>query len=344
MMAIKTAPDYRTFLFFLALNAHGYDLEGEAAMRPERLALRAAVKAVDRTAPSPPADAAWFLLCLPPWPRVSLAETYVLHQTSWPHDAMAIDVPLAGRRRDFDPWLEANQRELPGPPPKDLLERLDELGPILSRFATRVGAADLWHQHLDHHLNGAADLTSSTQVLLEHLTALLEVREWPFALLRVVPNLLQSSWLADQALIGDTLWTVIGPAVRRAAGTALHEAAHLAIRPPVAAILPELGRLAASSHSMIVGLKARMEPIGYWGPSDYLGLYRALQEHLVRAAVLAVECDEAIRRAAAAARHEVQGFRGLAPLAGLLLGRGAAALERRALLEAVELLLEQHAR
>jgi len=32
-MDIKVAPDYRSFLFFLALNAHGYDLEGEAAMR-----------------------------------------------------------------------------------------------------------------------------------------------------------------------------------------------------------------------------------------------------------------------------------------------------------------------
>jgi len=177
---------------------------------------------------------------------------------------------------------------------------------------------------------------------MEQLTALLEVREWPFTLLRVVPNLLQSSWLADQALIGDTLWTVIGPAEQRAAGSALHEAAHLAIRPPVGAILPELGRLAANSR-LTSALKERMEPIGYWGPDDALGLYRALQEHLVRSAVLAVECGEASRRVTTAARHEAQGFRGLDSLADILLDRGAAALERRALLELVELLLEQHA-
>jgi len=136
---------------------------------------------------------------------------------------MATDVPLDGRRRDFDLWLEANQREMPGEPPTDLLEGLHVLGPILSRFASRVGAAGLWHQYLNHHLDGASDLASSIQVLMEQLTALLEVREWPFTLLRVVPNLLQSSWLADQAIIGDTLWTVIGPAEQRAAGSALHD-------------------------------------------------------------------------------------------------------------------------
>jgi len=307
-MEILVAPDYRLFVLFLALNAHGYDLEGDPAMHPVRLGLREAVRHRQAGAPAPAAEALWFELTKPPWPRVSLCEAYALHQAHWPSEPGGSFGP--GCDCAFAAWLQDQLLELPIEPPGDLLAGLGELGPILDSFAARTGAAELWSEVLARHLEGTAAMQEAAGDLLRSVETLLCISSWPFESIRVVPNLLQSRWLADQYLIGGTLWSVVASADPDLAGSVIHEAVHMVIRPALRPLMPELEALTNASRSAgsTAALAALMEPIGYWGPAPGVGLYRAVQEALVRAVIILATYPKGAERGAAARRGAEQGF------------------------------------
>lgn len=304
---INAGPDFRIFALFSALNRFGYDLEGDPRMHPVRLAVRAATAEVSL----PAAQAAWFGLAQPFWPHVSLMETYALHQTRWPRERPGRFAAPA-EEAPFLAWLERSRDELPVEVSPGFLAGLGKMGPVLDEFGRRAGVENLWAEHHEAHRLGAGRMEEAVLEALGRTARLLGVAGWPFARIRVVTNLLQSRWLADQVQIGDTLYAVVAAADPELAWSVVHEAVHIAIRPGLAELRPYLGRRAAAGEAE--DLRRRMEPIGYWGPAPELGLYRAAQEALVRAVVIVAEAagsaepaavGEAARRAAGAGFVEV---------------------------------------
>jgi hypothetical protein len=331
------------FVLFLALNACGYDLEGDPEMHPARVALREAARLA-----ATPGEASWFAVMRPAWPRVALAEAYALHQRGWPGSPREGVEPRDARfgpgdSSAFVAWLAGQEPELPCAVPADLVAALPRLGPVLDGFAARAGALGLWRRCLpDHDAPPAArSMAAAVQDLLRKAAEITGAANWPFSDVRVVPNLLQSRWLADQVLIDNTLWTVVASPDPGLAGSVVHEAVHMAIRPALRPLLPQLAGIATCWPAATAAVRDRLEPIGYWGPEDAAGLYRAVQEYVVRAVVILAESgrDSDARLMGAAAPHVKQGFHVMPWLVRHLAGTGGEALREGRWTELVESIL-----
>lgn|GEM_PF-1646037 len=302
-VAISVSPDYRIFVLFCFLNRYGYDLEGNPEMHPVRLAVRKALAQV----PADPGELEFSRLAVPFHPRVGLIEAFALHQSSWPAadpgDGGCFE---GGSTGSFEEWLEAVAPELPGGIEPGFVSRLPAMGQILARFEARSGADRLWHRYLPDHLSGREELVQAVNKGLEASRAVLGLTGWPFRSIRVIPNLLQSDWLADQFLIGDTLSAVIASAAPSLAPSVLHEALHMVIRPPVGS--PQVSAVLADWEGRSGPVRLKMEPQGYWGPDSRSGLYRAVQEAVVRAVTIAVWYRDPAERRRRIASQVERGF------------------------------------
>ncbi|MDP2871819.1 MAG: hypothetical protein Q8P31_04700, partial [Bacillota bacterium] len=318
--SIRVGPDYRVFALFAALNHYGYDLEGDPKMGDVRLAVRRHLAALPDPWREP--ERRWMECARPFWPRVGLMEKYALHQRDWPAGHPG---PFgAGDQTAFRAWLAANVLELPCEVPEDFLAALAGLGPMLTGFAQRTGLAGLWHEHHAAHDDPGGLMDRAIGEGLGRSASLLAVRSWPFSSVRVITNLLQSRWLADLALIDSCLHAVVAAPDPSLAPSVVHEAVHLVVRPVLRKMWPQFevwGRCAAGE-----AVRKRMEPQGYWGPTPAAGMYRAVQEALVRAATIAAAAGPAEQLRARAETQALRGFALVPSLARFLASRARSPL------------------
>jgi hypothetical protein len=327
-VSVTVGPDYRIFVLFSALNHYGYDLEGESAMGPVRLAVRRLLALAEKPGPAgagPAAKAAaeteagrqWMEWLRPFYPRVGLMEVYALHQRDWPGDGPGPFGP--GESGPFLAWLESNRLELPAAVPGGFIAWLTGLGRLMDGFAGRMGLAALWEQHLQPQLDQGGRVAAAVRGQLGRAAALLALPSWPFSSVRVITNPLQSRWLADQALVGPSLNAVIAAPDLALVSSVVHEALHLAVRPALLELWPYLEDW--SHQASCEAIRGTMEPRGYWGATPVQGLYRAVQEAVVRAATVAALATSAGDLASRARAEADQGFELVPPLAESLATR-----------------------
>lgn len=331
---VAVAPDYRVFALFALLNRYGYDLEGNPEMHPVRLRVRAAFAAVPPVA----AELELVNMARPFWPRVYLMEAFALFQDRWPAGGPGTgDLRFGtGEPTRYKDWLAAVSAELPEPVEPAFVAGLPALGDVLAGFEARTPLGELWREYLPDHLQRSAEMVCAVVRGLHASMSALGLSGWPFRRIKVITNLLQSEWLADQFVLGDQLTAVVASADPSLAPSVLHEALHIVFRPPLASDV--VRAVLRKWEERAEPIRRKMEPQGYWGVDPATGLYRAVQEAMVRAATIVIGHrdktpeDRALRIKTQAER----GFELVPPLAAYFAARESGPLRPDQLAEALD--------